>query len=186
MNERTEPPIMTECKPLIKKGFVLRNVLTLLSLYVIYFYLHKKSVRKYLYLILPVVLTLMDNSDNFFMYSVQDFVLTKKRKCAKTFDYHHHDKISDSLAYAFAYFFIFLCVKHDPFLLFFVLYRIVGVFVFSYTKNSKWLVLFFDFVKEYFLYLFLFGRNWKYLPFFITLKMVFEYLFHSIINPSHY
>ena len=177
---------MTECEPLNRKGFVLRIVVTLVSLYVIYLYLHKKSIRKYLYLILPMILTLTDHFDSFFLYSFDKFIPTKKRICTKTFYYQHYDKICDSLAYVWTFLFLFFFLKYDPFLLFFVLYRIVGVFVFNYTKNSQWLVLFFDFVKEYLLYLFVFGKNFKYLPFFITLKMMYEYFFHSIINPSHY
>ena len=176
---------MTECEPLIKKGVVLRNMLTLLSLFVIYSYLHKKSIRKYLYLILPILLNLADNSDNFFLYSFKDFP-RKKRECAKTFYYQHYDKISDALGYVWVYLFLLFFLKHDSFLLFFVLYRIVGVILFSTTKNSKSLVVFFDFVKEYLLYLFLFGKNFKYLPFCITLKMCFEYYFHSVVNKSHY
>lgn len=177
---------MNECEPLIKKGIVFRNVLTLLSLYVLYFFLHKKNIRTYLFLILPILLNLADNSDNFFLYSFENYIPKKKRVCAKTFYYQHYDKIDDALAYVWTYLFLFFFLKHDPFLLFFVVYRIVGVFFFSYTKDSKWLILFFDFVKEYLLYLFLFGKNFKYLPFFITLKMVFEFYFHSVVNKSHY
>jgi hypothetical protein len=178
---------MSECEPLIQKGFILRNVLTLLVLFVLFFSLSNKSIRKYLFLILPILLTLSDNSDNYFLYSFEDSLIpTKKSKCAKTFYYHQRDKISDSLGYVWTYLFLFFFLQGDPFLLFFVLYRIVGVGFFSYTKDSSWLVLFFDFVKEYLLYLFVFGKNFTYLPFFIALKILYEYLFHSIVNPSHY
>jgi len=178
---------MPECEPLIQKGFILRNVLTLLVLFVLFFSLSNKSIRKYLFLILPILLTLSDNSDNYFLYSFEDSLIpSKKNKCAKTFYYHQRDKISDSLGYVWTYLFLFFFLKGDPFLLFFVLYRIVGVGFFSYTKDSSWLVLFFDFVKEYLLYLFVFGKNVTYLPFFIALKILYEYLFHSIVNPSHY
>jgi len=177
---------MTECEPLIKKGVILRNTVTLLSLFVLFYNLDKKGIRKYLFLILPILLNLGDNSDNFFLYSFENFIPKKKRICAKTFYYQNFDKISDSVAYAAVYLFLLFFLKHDALLLFFVLYRIAGVFLFSTTKDSAWLVVFFDFVKEYLLYLFLFGKQWKYLPFFITLKIVFEYYFHSMVNKTHY
>ena len=180
---------MSDCEPLIQKGFILRNVLTLLVLFILFFSLSNKTIRKYLFLILPILLTLSDNSDNYFLYTfdfARSLIPSKKNKCAKTFYYHQRDKISDSLGYLWTYLFLFFFLKSDPFLLFFVLYRILGVGFFSYTKDSAWLVVFFDFVKEYLLYLFVFGKNFTYLPFFIALKMVYEYLFHSIVNPSHY
>lgn len=52
--------------------------------------------------------------------------------------------------------------------------------------DSSWLILFFDFVKEYLLYLFLFGKNFNYLLPFIALKILYESLFHTVHNPNHY
>jgi len=176
---------MVDCEQLIQKGVILRTIITFISFYCIYLYLQNKWVMKYLYLIVPIILTLSDHVDNFFLYSFNSFFPTKN-KCSKLFYYHIYDKITDSLSYVLTYLFLLFFLNNDPLLLFFVMYRIVGVCIFSFTKDSSWLILFFDFVKEYLLYLFLFGKNFDHLPIFIALKIMFESLFHTIINPNHY
>jgi hypothetical protein len=60
----------------------------------------------------------------------------------------------------------------------------IGVILFSVYKNGKFLILFFDFVKEYLIYLYLFSNNNKYLPLFIICKICYEYILHNVIKSS--
>jgi len=140
--------------------------------------MHHEVVKNYIYLILFLLLTLLDTIDS----RVFKFLYENTKTCTKTFHYQLHDKICDSISY------LALCLlfKFDGLLFFFVLYRMIGVLLFYFTKNSHWLVFYFDFVKEYLLYLFIFGTNYILLPFFILLKICFEYYFHTIHNPSLY
>jgi len=95
-------------------------------------------------------------------------------------DYQMRDKICDTITYLLLFKFFDL----DYAMLFFVLYRMLGVILFYFTKNSKWLVIFFDFVKEYFLYVFVFGYDYSYIPAFITGKILFEYQKHGRKSPD--
>jgi hypothetical protein len=184
--------ILMNCESLLNDGFILRTSLTIFSFFVIYLYL--KNYKNYIYLILPIILTILDEMDNFplnyTLFKKIDENISKTRSiyknCIHTFYYQKNDKILDSLTYLFTYLFLALFFKNDLLLLFFVLYRLFGAFMFSVTMDSSWLILFFDFVKEYLLYLFLFGKNFNYLLPFIALKMLFESLFHTIHNPNHY
>jgi len=65
-------------------------------------------------------------------------------------------------------------------LLFFILWRLIGIIIYSKTKNFTHLAIFVDFVKEYLLYLYFFNNNNKYLWLFVTCKIIFEYKNHSI------
>ena len=159
-------------------GMILRLLTTLLILYLISkFASSTPFVEKYLLLILAGVLTLLDSVDNtvFRMHHV-------KKTCTKFFFYQINDKLVDAVSYLMLFFFF----KLDNYLLYFILYRIVGVGLFSWTKNSKWLILFFDFAKEYLVYQFLFPKTFKYLPFFVLAKIAFEFFFHSFTNSTDY
>jgi len=177
------------CEHLLNDGFILRILFTLVSFYVLFLFINKKGVRKYIFLILPIILTILDEIDLFPLKKTNEniikFYLTYK-KCAHTFYYQKNDKILDSFTYLFTYLFLALFFENDFLLLFFVLYRSVGVFMFSVTMDSSWLILFFDFIKEYLLYLFLFGKNFNFLLHFIALKILYESLFHTVYNPNHY
>ena len=168
---------MIFCNKLIKKGMLLRYITTIITFYVLYIYINNKLIKKYFYLILPILLIALDKVDNIIFKSFNECKLY-----TKSFYYQCNDKICDSISYLLLYLFF----KFDNFLLFFILYRMIGVILFYYTKNSKWLILFFDFVKEYILYLFVFGKNYTFMPLFIFLKICFEYYFHTIFNHSDY
>ena len=173
---------MNECEHLLTRGFMFRVLMTFLLFYVLLLFIHKKGIRKYIFLIIPACLMILDGFDRLPPEKWdQNIIKTflQYRKCGKTFYYQKNDKIVDSISYLLAYLFLALFFENDFLLLFFVLYRIAGVFIFSVTKDSSWIILFFDFVKEYLLYLFLFGKNFNYLPYFIALKILFEILFHS-------
>lgn len=165
---------MNDCADYIQQGVLLRSFFTVLLIPSLFLY-----AGKYLYLLLPIALLLLDTFDNIY------FVLKEKKECSRLFDYQMKDKIIDSLSYVWTILFLFF-LKGDSLLLFFVMYRIVGVVLFYYSRNSCWLILFFDFVKEYLLYVFVFGKNYSYLPAFILCKIGGEYLWHTYKNPNHY
>jgi hypothetical protein len=165
---------MDICNKLVTDGMNIRYIATLLSFYVVA--LNITFVNNYLYLLLPILLTVLDNIDGIFT------LFNKHNGCKKKYQYQITDKICDSISYLL----LFLFFKLDTILLLFVIYRIIGVVLFYFTKNSSWLILFFDFAKEYLLYLFIFGNNYTYLPIFILLKIGFEYYHHTITNPNNY
>ena len=180
---------MNECEHLLKYGFEFRLLLTFLSFYILLLFINKKDVRKYILLIIPIILICLDGLDKlppekWNWNIIKTFLYYKD--CGKTFYYHKNDKTVDFISYVVTYLFLTLFFENDFLLLFFVLYRSVGVFMFSITMDSSWLILFFDFIKEYLLYLFLFGKNFNYLPPFIMLKIMFEIFLHTLVNPNHY
>jgi hypothetical protein len=169
---------MDICNKLVTDGINIRYITTFLSFYVVA--LNITFLNKYLYLLLPILLTVLDGLDSIFLLHYN----YKKKNNGCKFEYYYQisDKICDSISYLL----LFLFFKLDTILLLFVLYRIIGVVLFYFTKNSSWLILFFDFAKEYLLYLFIFGNNYMYLPVFILLKIGFEYYHHTITNPNNY
>lgn len=167
---------MIDCNKLINAGIITRYILTIIIIYIL-----SRTIgnNKYIYLILPIILHLLDSVDNIFFY---DFTKLKKKKCSKLFYYQYNDKVSDLISYLL----IFIFFKIDYLFLFFILYRVIGVILFYITKNSKWLIIFFDFAKEYLIYLFIFGQKYIYIPYFIFLKICFEYYFHTKHNLNNY
>ena len=167
------------CNGLIINGMILRYILTVILFYLLY--INNTYINKYLYLILPILLSILDDIDNVFTRPYK-YNWRSNNRCTHLYFYQITDKICDSISYLL----LSLFFKLDNILLFFVIYRIIGVILFYYTKNSKWLIFFFDFAKEYLLYFFLFGKNYVYIPFFIFGKICFEYYFHTIHNKNDY
>jgi hypothetical protein len=164
------------CEQYIRNGIIFRYIITIISLYILFLYQNNNIINKYLYLILPILLIILDSTDNIFNFYY------KINNCTKTFYYQYLDKICDYISYILLFYFF----KLDNLLLYFGLYRLRGCIIFYLTKKSIWLIVFFDFIKEYLLYIFLFENNYIYLPFFIVCKIVFEYYLHNIINKPHY
>jgi len=163
-----------DCKKYINYGMVLRLITTIIAFFILYKFIDNKFIKKYLFLILPILLTLLDIEDGLWiaMYKYNGYY----GGCFKTYYYQITDKIVDVISYSL----LFAFFKLDMVLLFFVLYRIIGVIIFTLTRQKMSIVVFFDFVKEYLLYLFVFGKNYAYLPFFICLKILYEYYIHII------
>jgi len=172
---------MTLCAKNIRNGIIFRYIITLVLFYILSIYNNNNIIHNYFYLIAPVMLTVLDSADSIFNFSCKRNQCTKNQ-CSKTFYYQYLDKICDSVSYLL----LFLFFRLDNVVLYFILYRIVGVLLFSLTKNSVWLILFFDFVKEFLLYIFIFKNNYTYLPIFVLGKIAFEYYFHNVINKSQY
>jgi len=171
---------MNSCKQYINDGIYIRYILTFSVLYLLSVYHNKTNnrfIRNYLYLLLPFLLLILDLTDN-----IVTTFHNQTKVCAKTFHYQKLDKICDLVSY----FALFLFFDFDNYLKYFVLYRGIGVILFCLTKNSIWLIVFFDFIKEYLLYLFIFGNKFIYLPFFMVCKIIFEYYLHTKVNKSHY
>lgn len=62
-----------------------------------------------------------------------------------------------------------------------------GVILFYITKKSYYLIIFFDFAKEYLLYLYFIKKKTKQKIFlFITIKIIYEYIFHTLWNKKNY
>ncbi len=175
---------MKDCIKFINYGLILRYITTVLFLLCLYLFFNK-FIKIYIFLILPIALTLLDKSDEL---GIQYFNIDKNTyiHCAKLFYYQHLDKICDSISYILTFVFLCMVFKPDMILLFFIIYRIIGVILFCLTRDSSWLVPFFDFIKEYFLYIFIFNKNYSYMPIFIFLKICFEYAFHTLYLNSNY
>ena len=159
----------------ISYGIILRCTLSFL----VFIWLAIKR-PKHLYLILPIALTILDLSDIVF-FNIYNHFISNEKQCYATFEYQIADKTLDCLSYL-----VFLFLKIDYVTLFFIVYRMLGVLLFYTTRNMHWGILFFDFVKEYMLYLYFFGKNYNYLWICVALKIAFEYFFHTVVNGNNY
>jgi hypothetical protein len=173
------------CDNLIKKGMIFRYIVTIIGFCILILIVNYKFIKNNIYIILTVLLILIDSTDNK-LYIYNNLNNNTQLNCTHLFNYQCLDKICDSFSYLLSYIFLCLYFKTDSILLIFILYRIIGVILFSITRNSIWLVVFFDFIKEYFIYLFIFNNNYVYIPLFILCKICFEYYWHKIKNNANY
>jgi hypothetical protein len=154
---------------LINKGMISRIIITIIVFISLQLILKRgnKFFNKYFLLILPIVLTFLDGSDFLYMdsYVYKSNVLY----------YNLIDKCIDTLSYIVAYFMFNL----DNVFSYFLIYRIIGVLLYMLTLNSKWFIIFFDFMKEYLIYYYFFNNNYKYLWIFILLKIYHEIYLHG-------
>lgn len=137
-------------------------------------------IQKYLYLLIFIGLLALDSIDTFYLLNINnvhnfDIILHKLYKIKY---YQINDKIID----IFTYLLLISLFPSDNILKFFVLYRLIGVLLYLKTKNNYSLVIFFDFIKEYLLYLFIFGHNYIYLTLFLILKIILEFYLYSQKN----
>ena len=168
---------MNICISKIKNGMIIRYITTIIAFYFLSFNIKNiTNGYNYIYVILPLLLTLLDNVDNIFTF------FYKKNICTKLYYYQYNDKICDFISYLL----IILFFNVDKSVIIFILYRLIGIILFYITMDSKWLIVFFDFVKEYLIYSFFFTNNLFILPFFIMLKVAFEYYYHVIYNKNNY
>jgi hypothetical protein len=156
------------CHRYVYNGMVLRSVLTIATLYA----LSGPFFAKHLTLILPIALTLLDTSDNVWTKYYRQNI------CTHIYTYQVSDKICDAASYLLVLAFF----DFDNILWFFVFYRLMGVLLFTITKQTLWLVVCFDFVKEYLIYSYMFGHNLSYLGIGVVGKIVFEYFFHRVYH----
>lgn len=172
---------LSDCDNLTNNGFLLRILLTIISLPLI------NSNFKYLLIIIPIVLVILDGVDNIFIgYELikrnHNFILEGGSNCTKTNRYYHFkDKIVDILSYIIFYIYFYDKLK-DKLLEFFIIYRLIGLINYIITDNKINIIIFFDFVKEYMIYKFFFNNNYILLIIFMICKMIFEYWFHTFRN----
>jgi hypothetical protein len=170
---------MTICKDAINSSMIIRIILTIISIFLLSKY-KISFINNNLYLILPILLTILDETDN-----INTFNLKYKGKlngCTKTFDYQIKDKYVDVFSYLYTNYILGL----DATIYKLSIYRLIGVILFGLSGISTYLIIFFDFVKEYMLYKYVFGDINTYLPVVIILKIIFEYYFHSHVNKKQY
>ena len=159
------------CRDRLRMGFALRAIITLIILTATKYFKHHE---KNLLLLLVVKLILLDAIDSIPTLYYQANDKTCWNPCTLTNFYQNWDKIID----LFSYLYIFILLDYDMYLLILIIWRFFGVFLLYRTNNRKWLVPFFDFVKEYLLYLYFFGTNYKYIGLFFVGKIIFEYYMH--------
>ena len=174
---------MTSCHKITNMGFILRYTLTIMTFYILYKTHTQQKINNYIFLLLPILLIILDSTDSI---PIEIYTHNINKCTTHLFDYQINDKICDSISYLLLFLFFTFNFNILVPLLFFILYRVIGVILFYFTKNSPWLILFFDFAKEFLLYIFFFGKNYMYLPFFILCKIGFEYYWHTHINKNTY
>lgn len=170
---------MKRCFEYNNYGIILRIIATLFIFYMVSIY-YSKNLD--LFIIIAILLALLDLTDGViwqkFIFKNSDIV----NVCYMTFYYQITDKIMDLLSYLFVYYAFSL----DNLFLAFVIIRAIGLMLFGITKNSKWLIIFPDLMKEYLVYIFIFGKNKLYLPALILAKVGYEYYIHTFVNKRKY
>ena len=187
---------MVSCILLTNYGIIFRIVFTIILFFILFSLMKNgnKFCNKYFLVILAVLLFILDNFDNiaflFYRYyrpgsseSTCSYEISRTSKIKSFYEgkvnknslyYDILDKCVDTLSYILAYFVFNL---NNTFL-YFLLYRMVGVVLYIYTQNTRWFILFFDFMKEYLIYFFLAKNDLSYIWLFILLKIYFEINLH--------
>jgi hypothetical protein len=188
---------MVSCIELTNYGIIVRIVITIILFFILYLFMKdgNKFCNKYFLVILSILLLLLDYFDLIpYLYYYYYKPNSSETKCiyelspeAKLVNYNNGkknydtlyynivDKCVDTISYIIAYFVFNL----NNIFLYFLFYRMVGVGLYIYTQDSRWLILFFDFMKEYLIYFFLVKNNLSYMWLFILLKIYFEIYLHS-------
>ena len=188
---------MVSCILLTNYGIIFRIVFTIILFFILFSLMKNgnKFCNKYFLVILAVLLFILDNFDNiaflFYRYyrsgsseSTCSYEISRTSKIKSFYEgkvnknslyYNILDKCIDTLSYILAYFVFNL----NNIFLYFLLYRMIGIGLYIYTQNTRWLILFFDFMKEYLIYIFLAKNDLSYIWFFILLKIYFEIYLHS-------
>ena len=166
----------TDCNYKVIKYALLRLLVTIVACIACH---HLFQGTQYYLFLLVVFLVLTDSIDSVFLKE------SYKCRCCATFTYQLADKVNDVLAYILT---LLLLVEHFPasieILACLVMYRIIGVILFGLTRKSVWLIVFFDFVKEFVLYSAIMGSNYMYVYPFVLAKIGFEYYHHTKVNKT--
>jgi hypothetical protein len=179
MDINKNPLDINICKKKIYWGASFRVIVTLITFYLMSKYLNPS----YLFVVLPIMLTLLDLTDNIFSFGYSwSLGYRFKDICTRLFEYQITDKINDWVAYMLAWY-IF---KLDPLFLGFVIWRGLGVVAFGLTRSSVPLIPFADMMKEYLLFRYFSPRSNKLLPLVVIGKMVFEVWLHTKKLKSSY
>jgi hypothetical protein len=187
---------MVLCIELTNYGMVIRILSTVILFFILYSLMKggNKFYNKYFLVILAVLLFILDSFDNiaflFYRYyrpgsieSTCSYEISRTSKIKSFYEgkinnntlyYSILDKCVDTLSYILAYFVFNL---NNTFL-YFLLYRMIGIGLYIYTQNTRWLIVFFDFMKEYLIYFFFLNKNLSYIWIFIIIKIIGEIVLH--------
>ena len=187
---------MISCIELTNYGMIFRIFSTIILFFILYSLMKggNKFCNKYFLVILALSLYILDSFDTkaFPLYqyyvpsSIESACSYKISRISKIKSFYEQklninsiyyniiDNCVDTLIYIIAYFVFNL----NNIFLYFLLYRMVGVGIYIYTQNTRWLILFFDFMKEYLIYFFLVKNDLSYIWLFILVKINFEIYLH--------
>jgi hypothetical protein len=159
-----------KCKEDIDHGISLRYGTTVISLLFLYF--TKNYFGNYLYPAIALLLSYLDVVDGTYATT----------ECHMNFYYQSRDKICDLASYILALFLFPI----DRRLVLFTLYRAIGVVLFTLKKDASWLIMFLDFIKEYY-FIHLTGKPSKLVvTICVGIKVLFEYYWHTFLNQRRY
>lgn len=175
LTESTEKRDTNDCNITIGLGAMLRILLTFITFWIILKYLNPPD----LYIVLPIALTILDQTDNI-PFRINSWY--QKVTCTKQFEYQIMDKINDLASYLLAWWWF----KLDRTFLVFCLWRALGVIGFGLTRQSFYLIPMMDLMKEYLVYRYFIPSGFYWLPLVIITKICFEAYFHTQINPTSY
>jgi len=164
------------CYNSIDRGANVRIYATLVSFIVLANYMSYPVVNKYSKLIIVILLFVLDLVDG--IHVIYNDTLLQSMECFTINKYHKKDKIIDTLSYLYVY----LLFDLDNIALYFILFRLLGVIIYNFTNNKIYIIIFFDFIKEYILYRFIFGDNNKYLYWCIFAKILYEISHHFLYD----
>lgn len=159
------------CKDKLRLGFILRVVVTVIILYSLKFFSHKKED---LLLLIVVKLILLDTIESLPTL----FYRQQNETCWNPCTHLNYYQIPDKILDLFSYLLVYVLLDYDEYLFILIAFRFFGVYLFANTQKREWLIPFFDFVKEYLVYLYFFGYNFQYIWVFFLCKIGLESYHH--------
>lgn len=166
------------CNKSILIDFIIRIILSIITFYLLKQYY---SENKYLYLIIPFLLIILDLTDNITQFIFSKLYNFSKDICTHTFLYQSLDKIVDLLSY--------ICIWYlfdktqSMFIL--IIVRLIGILFFHQYKKSFSLMIFPDLIKEFMVYKYFNNTNNNFI-YIVILKIIFEIYYHSYKNLTSY
>lgn len=115
------------------------------------------------------------------MFSKKELITNEY--CSKNRTYSILDKIIDIIQYIYAIYLLKNIITTSQFniISIFIIFRIIGIISYISIQKSWLYIIFFDFIKEYLLLIYLFGNklNNKVFIIAIILKVLYEYSMHE-------
>ena len=161
------------CKDKLRLGLILRLVVTVIILYSLKFFSHKKED---LLLLIVVKLILLDTIESLPTL----FYRQQNETCWNPCTHLNYYQIPDKILDLFSYLLVFVILDYEYL---FILIAFLWGCLFKHPRR-EWLIPFFDFVKEYLVYLY-FWLQFHYIWVFFLCKIGVEsyhhYYFYYII-----
>ena len=187
------------CEESVNVSMLLRIVLTIFAFFVLL--KSPKIINSYWkYLVVPLVLTALDMVDGTYLAFFANKCLDYTYKTARLFNrtvkaeamkhgscddtilcrtdltYHKRDKIVDALSYVLFFWFF----RKSKLLLFLIAWRCLGVGLFLFTTEQRFLIPFVDLAKEFMLYSYFFKDNLKYFWIVVVIKIWREHRAYDV------